>query len=278
MEAYFVKGMSELKLSLSSQGQHPFHLVTSSPWPFVTSWALLSLVVLGFSSMFSATSQLSWALGLLSLIMSVVGWWRDVVREGTFMGCHTSEVQVGLRLGMIMFILSEVMFFFSFFFGYFYLSLSPDVALGSQWPPFGVQSVSWMSVPMVNTLILLSSGVSVTWCHHSILSSNYTQAISGLTVTVLLGVIFMVAQVFEYFECSFSMADSCFGSIFFLATGFHGAHVFVGTLFLTVALTRISKSQMSSSHHFGFEAAAWYWHFVDVVWLFLFICIYWWGS
>nr|AYC65821.1 cytochrome c oxidase subunit III [Bovicola caprae] len=273
-----VKILGKSESGLGLHGQHPFHLVSPSPWPFVTSWALLCLVILSFSSMLGVGSRTSWILGLVSLVMSMVGWWRDVVREGTFIGDHTPEVQVGLRLGMIMFILSEVMFFFSFFFGYFYLSLSPDVVLGSQWPPSGIQAVSWASVPMVNTLILLSSGVSVTWSHHGIMSSSFTQAVSGLTVTVLLGTTFLFLQGLEYFECPFSMADSCFGSIFFLATGFHGAHVFVGTLFLTVALARISSSHMSSSHHFGFEAAAWYWHFVDVVWLFLFICVYWWGS
>nr|AYC65848.1 cytochrome c oxidase subunit III [Bovicola ovis] len=260
-------------------GQHPFHLVTESPWPLVTSVSLLSLVAVVYTSL-SVGEQIPMEMFVVifSLAMSVFGWWRDVVREGSFLGCHTLEVQVGLRLGMVMFILSEVMFFFSFFFGYFYLSLSPDISLGSCWPPVGVQSVSWMSVPMINTLILLSSGVSITWSHHGILCSNKTQAVYGLGITIALGVIFMFLQAQEYFECSFSLADSSFGSIFFLATGFHGLHVMIGTMFLFVSLGRILSNHLSSSHHLGFEAGAWYWHFVDVVWLFLFICIYWWGS
>nr|QAU54083.1 cytochrome c oxidase subunit III [Patella vulgata] len=256
--------------------RHPFHLVEVSPWPLTGSMGALFLT-LGLVSWFSGMRPICCYFGVLLIILTMIQWWRDIWREGTFQGAHTLRVSRGLRMGMILFIISEICFFFAFFWAYFHSSLSVSMELGLCWPPTGIQALNPFSVPLLNTVVLLASGVSVTWAHHAIMAADRPGAMQGLTVTVLLGAYFTVLQAMEYLETSFTIADSVYGSVFFVATGFHGAHVLIGSTFLTVCLWRAYKYHFSSSHHFGFEAAAWYWHFVDVVWLFLYICIYWWG-
>jgi cytochrome c oxidase subunit 3 len=218
------------------------------------------------------------SLGLITIIYSMYVWWRDVIREGTFQGHHTFAVQRGLRYGMLLFIVSEVMFFFAFFWAFFHSSLAPTVELGAVWPPKGVEVLDPWQIPFLNTVILLSSGASVTWAHHAILAGEKAQATYSLVITVALAVLFTAFQVSEYLEAPFTIADSVYSSTFFVATGFHGFHVFVGTIFLAICLGRVLQNHFTRQHHFGFEAAAWYWHFVDVVWLFLFVTIYWWGG
>merc|ERR1712183_592995 len=205
-------------------------------------------------------------------------WWRDVVREATFEEQRTFSVQRGLRLGMVLFIVSEVMFFFAFFWAFFHSSLVPTFAIGGVWPPIGIESINPIGIPLTNTFLLLSSGATVTWAHHSITSRYKKQAIISLLLTIGLAVVFTMLQVLEYCEAPFTLSDSVFGSCFYMATGFHGFHVFIGTIFLFIALVRLVLNHFTSTHHLGFESAAWYWHFVDVVWLFLFISIYWWGG
>jgi cytochrome c oxidase subunit 3 len=216
--------------------------------------------------------------GFFTLITTMFVWWRDVVRESTFEGHHTGIVQRGLRYGVILFIVSEVLFFFAFFWAFFHSSLAPTIEIGSIWPPKGIKVLNPWEIPFLNTLILLLSGSTVTWAHHAIVSNCRTQAILSLILTIFLAVIFTSFQGFEYSIASFRLSDGIYGSTFYMATGFHGFHVFVGTLFLFVCLIRLIKYQLTQQHHFGFEAAAWYWHFVDVVWLFLFVSIYWWGG
>jgi cytochrome c oxidase subunit 3 len=179
---------------------------------------------------------------------------------------------------MILFIVSEVMFFFAFFWAFFHSSLAPTIEIGSVWPPLGIEVLNPWDIPLLNTLILLLSGVTVTWAHHSIVAGERKQAIISLTLTVSLGIIFTIFQALEYIEANFTISDSVYGSTFYMATGFHGFHVLIGTIFLSVCLLRLFYKHFTRQHHFGFEAAAWYWHFVDVVWLFLFITIYWWGG
>lgn len=186
-------------------------------------------------------------------------------REGTFQGLHTAIVETGLRIGIILFIVSEVMFFSSFFWAFFHRSLSPNVELGAQWPPLGVQAFNPFRVPLLNTIILLSSGVRVTWCHHSLMVGDMPERQKSLAATIFLGAYFTLVQLFEYIEAPFSITDSRYGSTFFIATGFHGFHVIVGTLFLAATYARMNSCSFSKVHHFGFEARAWYWHFVDVV-------------
>jgi cytochrome c oxidase subunit 3 len=179
---------------------------------------------------------------------------------------------------MILFIVSEVMFFFAFFWAFFHSSLAPSIEIGSMWPPKGISVLNPWDIPFLNTIILLSSGASVTWAHHAILAGQRMQGVYSLVVTILLASVFTSLQVMEYMEAPFTISDGIYGSTFYMATGFHGFHVFVGTLFLGVCLVRLYKHHFTQNHHFGFEAAAWYWHFVDVVWLFLFVSIYWWGG
>nr|QCL17188.1 cytochrome c oxidase subunit 3 [Asotana magnifica] len=256
---------------------HPYHLVNMSPWPLTSSMGALFLTS-GLINWFYSSSMTLIILSLMSIILSMIQWWRDISRESTYQGLHTHKVQVNMKWGMILFITSEVLFFFSFFWSFFHSSLSPTLELGSSWPPSGISPMDPFSVPLLNTIILLSSGMTVTWSHHSILSSYHKQAMQSLLLTILLGIYFTILQYMEYLEASFSIADSIYGSSFFVATGFHGLHVIIGSSFLMVCLMRLKNGHYSKTHHFGFEAAAWYWHFVDVVWLFLYSTIYWWGS
>lgn len=258
---------------------HPYHLVDVSPWPLVGALSALMLTIGGVMSMHSYNYGTTVLLfGLVSLIYTLFVWWRDVIRESTFEGHHTHIVQMGLRYGVILFITTEVMFFFAFFWAFFASSLAPSIEIGAVWPPKGIEVFSPWDVPLLNTLILVLSGVTITWSHHAILAGDRKQAIISLALTIFLGAIFTCLQIMEYVEAPFTISDGIYGSTFYMATGFHGIHVLIGTTFLIICLVRLIKYHFTTRHHFGFEAAAWYWHFVDVVWLFLFITIYWWGG
>lgn len=277
---------------------HDYHLVDPSPWPFVGSMSALVMAI-GAVLWMHDSSMIVMLLGLLGVLYTMFGWWRDVIKE-SIGGHHTRVVQLHLRYGMILFIASEVMFFVAWFWAFFDASFYPDEALQvsrvavteGQWPPKGLEVLDPWHLPLLNTLILLTSGTTVTWAHHALLHGDRKGLVWGLAATVLLGVIFSGVQVYEYFHAPFAFgfdADAVearnfaeggtiYGSTFFLATGFHGFHVFVGTIFLIVCLIRAAVGQFTVEKHFGFEAAAWYWHFVDVVWLFLFVCVYVWGG
>lgn len=255
---------------------HPFHLVDVRPWPILGSLGAL-VSISGIIKWFHLYNTDLFFIGTTILSLVVIQWWRDVSREATFQGHHTFVVTIGLRWGIILFITSEVFFFISFFWGFFHNRLAPAVEIGITWPPKGIFTFNPIQIPLLNTLILLTSGLTVTWAHHSLIENNFKQATQGLGLTIVLGIYFSILQGYEYFESPFSISDAVYGSSFFMATGFHGIHVIIGTTFLTVCLIRHLKNHFSQIHHFGFEAAAWYWHFVDVVWLFLYISIYWWG-
>ncbi len=259
--------------------KHPFHLVDSSPWPFICSSSIL-LVVTGFVIVchnFSGGSRVL-LLGSSFLLVVLFCWWRDVVREGTFEGQHSTLVQLGFRIGILLFIISEVSFFVSFFWAFFWSSLAPVPEIGSSWPPQGIEIIDTFKIPFLNTSILLLSGFSITWAHHSLIVGSYPACFYSLIVTIILALFFTFCQGVEYCFSPFIIFDSIYGSVFYLATGFHGLHVLIGTLFLFVCFIRYLFSHFTKQHHFGFEAAAWYWHFVDVVWLFLFISFYWWSN
>nr|YP_010247817.1 cytochrome c oxidase subunit III [Eunoe nodosa]QTJ29911.1 cytochrome c oxidase subunit 3 [Eunoe nodosa] len=257
--------------------RQPFHLVEYSPWPLTGSIGAL-LITSGTAMWFHGYGTLCMTIGLIIILLTMAQWWRDVIREGTYMGFHTSLVAKGLRWGMILFIASEVLFFFAFFWAFFHSSLAPAPELGCAWPPTGIYPLNPFAIPLLNTAVLLASGVTVTWAHHSLMEGNRNDTTQALIVTVLLGSYFTMLQAMEYWEAPFTIADSVYGSTFFVATGFHGLHVLIGTSFLAMCLIRNLLHQFSPGHHFGFEAAAWYWHFVDVVWIFLYLCVYWWGS
>nr|CAA55093.1 cytochrome oxidase III [Lasaea sp.] len=256
-----------------------YHLVDPSPWPIVASIAALTLVsgILSWVHNGAVVLEL-FLIAFILLGLTMVAWWGDVIKESTYLGCHTSLVARGLRVGMALFILSEVFFFVSFFWAFFHLSLG-SLSEGGSWPPMGILPINAFGVPLLNTAVLLSSGVSVTWAHYAIRDWNRTQAIEALSITVILGCWFTLLQAEEYHSASFTISDGSYGSLFFVMTGFHGMHVLIGTLFLLVGLVRTIRYHFSVGHnHVGLEVAIWYWHFVDVVWVFLFIFVYWWGS
>jgi cytochrome c oxidase subunit 3 len=220
-------------------------------------------------------------LGALTIVTTMFFWWRDVVRESRTPGAHSAIVRLGLRYGMTLFIGSEVMFFVGFFWSYFNFLIFPETQGNGQtvWPPTNVHTFDPFHLPFLNTMILLLSGTTVTWAHHCLLQGDRKGLVRGLGITILLGLSFTLCQAIEYSHAPFAFyGGGVYSSVFFLATGFHGFHVIVGTTFLIVCWFRARAGQFTPERHFGFEAAAWYWHFVDVVWLFLFICIYWYGA
>nr|QXP99391.1 cytochrome c oxidase subunit III [Eoscarta assimilis] len=256
---------------------HSFHLVDNSPWPLTGSIGVMTLTS-GMVMMFQKSNFNLLIMGMMIITLTMYQWWRDITRESTYQGLHTIKVTKMMKMGMMLFIISEVLFFMSFFWSFFHSSLVPTVEIGMTWPPKGISTFNPMQIPLLNTMILLSSGITITWAHHSLMEKNHLQTTQSLFFTIILGTYFSMLQAYEYYEATFTIADSIYGSTFFMATGFHGLHVIIGTTFIMITLMRHMMFHFSNIHHFGFEAAAWYWHFVDLVWLFLYISIYWWGS
>jgi cytochrome c oxidase subunit 3 len=260
--------------------KHLYHIVYPSPWPYYGGLAAL-LLTFGSAMYFHSYAWGSLlalvGLGLVLAIMFV--WWRDIVRESTWLGYHTKVVQNGLRVGIALFILSEIMFFLCFFWAFFHSSLAPTYQIGSTWPPIGIIPLNPFKVPLLNTLILLWSGFILTWGHHSlIIGKNTLNKYLGLILTIFLAIEFTLYQLQEYMEAVFSISDGIYGSTFYMATGFHGFHVIIGTIFLIICFIRMILGHFTKNHHVGYTCAIWYWHFVDGVWLFLYITIYCWGS
>jgi cytochrome c oxidase subunit 3 len=248
-----------------TQKFNPFHLVTVRPWPILASNGALALV----SSALIIINRTTKSLPLIALTLTIIiryTWWRDIHREASEQGEHSRQVINGLKTGIILFITSEILFFVSFFWAFFHRRISPTVELGQNWPPLEINSFNPIRIPLLNTILLLSSGVTVTWCHHDIIKNNFKKAKMALSTTIILGTIFTLFQGFEYKTAPFSISDCAFGSSFFIATGFHGLHVIIGSIFLLISFLRFNKIINSNNHIIGFECAAWYWHFVDVVW------------
>jgi len=259
---------------------HDFHILNPSSRPLMMSMAVLVLAAGAIGWMHKAGwGMMAFFAGLAAVSAMFFLWWKDVVHEANT-GDHTPVVQLHHRYGMILFIASEVMFFVAWFWAYFNAALYPSLHEGidGAWPPKGIELLDPFVFPLLNTLILLLSGTTVTWAHHALIHDDRKGLKNGLWVTIALGLIFTCVQAYEYHHAEYGLADSIYGAAFYMATGFHGFHVIVGTIFLMVCLARSYKGDFTPRHHFGFEAAAWYWHFVDVVWLFLFIAIYVWGS
>lgn len=257
---------------------HDYHILNPSVWPFLGA-------VGGFAMLFGAVLFFHgygpWLLliGAAAVIYVMVGWWGDVIRESQS-GDHSPVVRIGLRYGFILFVISEVMFFAAWFWNFFKHAMYPmEEGSGGVWPPVGIETFDPWHIPLINTLILLASGAACTWAHHAIAhENNRRDLINGLTLAIILGVAFTGFQVYEYTHAAFGYAGNIYGATFFMATGFHGAHVIIGSIFLFVCLMRALSGQLSPTAHVGFETAAWYWHFVDVVWLFLFAAVYIWGG
>ena len=259
----------------------PYHLVRPSAWPILGAFAAGLLVTGGVLFMHNVKigafniGGYAPILGLLAVLSVMFGWWRTIIHESSVEKAHSPIVKIGLRYGMALFIASEVMFFSAFFWAYFWGALYP---IGGLWPPEGIETFNPFDMPLIMTLILLLSGTTVTWAHHAVLENNQKDMIKALAITVALGFSFSLCQAYEYHHAEFSIKSGIFGAAFFMATGFHGLHVIIGTIFLAVCLYRARKGHFTPDSHFGLEAAAWYWHFVDVVWLFLFISVYCYGS
>jgi cytochrome c oxidase subunit III len=270
---------------------HDYHLVEPSPWPFVASVSAFIMAIGAVMTMKSLSllglklGPLLLGAGLIGVLYVMYAWWSDVVKEA-HQGDHTRVVQLHHRYGMIMFIASEIMFFVAWFWAYFDASIYSNEAiqyarvekLGGTWPPVGIDVFNPWHLPLLNTMILLTSGTTVTWAHHALLNGDREGLKQGLWFTVLLGALFTAVQAYEYGHAAFGFSGHIYGATFFMATGFHGFHVLIGTIFLAVCLIRAYKGHFTAQQHLGFEFAAWYWHFVDVVWLFLFASIYLWGS
>ena len=263
---------------------HDYHLVNPSPWPIVGAVSAFIMAIGGILFMRHVTV---WVLliGAAGVLYTMYAWWSDVVREAQ-QGDHTPVVRMHHRYGMMLFIASEVMFFVAWFWAYFegfFGHADPDqysrIAVeGPTWPPQGVELFNPFHLPLFNTLLLLTSGTTVTWAHHALIHGDRKGLRWGLALTIVLGLSFTCVQALEYSRAGFAYSGDLYGATFFMATGFHGFHVIIGTIFLIVCLVRANANQFTPRHHLGFEFAAWYWHFVDVVWLFLFASIYVWGS
>jgi len=267
---------------MAHEKNHDYQILSPSIWPFLGA-------VAGFVMLFGAVlffhDKGPWVMlaGLAGVIYVMVGWWGDTIHEAQI-GEHTPVVRISLRYGFILFIMSEVMFFSAWFWNFFKNALYPMGAAepgyaDGVWPPVGVETFDPWHLPLINTLILLCSGAAATWAHHALVHENNRRDMKwGLTLAIILGMMFTVFQAIEYSEAGFGFAGNIYGASFFMATGFHGAHVIIGTIFLFVCLIRVMMGHFTPEQHIGFEAAAWYWHFVDVVWLFLFGVVYIWGG
>ena len=271
--------MSIVNINRNQFQNFPYHLVETSPWPILVSFSLLSMAigaVLYLQGYPYGGSLLSLGFALTGSGMAL--WFRDIITEGTYLGNHTLEVQKGLTIGVILFIISEVFAFLSIFWAFFHSSLAPAIEIGGVWPPQGITALDPFAIPLLNTILLLSSGAFITYGHHALIQGDRKGAILGKFLTIVLAIIFTSLQYYEYSEAAFTISDSVFGSAFYCSTGLHGLHVIVGTIFILVGFIRIINYHLSNTHHLGYEASILYWHFVDVVWLFLFIAVYYWGG
>jgi cytochrome c oxidase subunit 3 len=267
-----------MELNYKRFQSHPYHLVNTSFWPLFASLSAFLLVSGASLYMHNYVNGFFFfSFGFCCVILIMFLWWRDVIVEA-LLGFHTHVVQKGLKYGMVLFIISEVMFFFGFFWAFFHSSLAPTVEIGCVWPPKGINVFHPFQIPLLNTLLLLLSGISITWSHHAMMCDNPKEAEKGLLVTILLALIFTACQGFEYVEASFTISDGVYGTTFYVTTGLHGLHVLIGTIFLVVCFFRHRKGHFLPNHHIGYLSAIWYWHFVDVVWLFLYLFIYCWGG
>ncbi len=262
---------------MAHEKNHDYHILAPSVWPLM---AALGAFTMLFGAVLFMHDMGPWMglIGFALVLYVMFGWWSDVVRESQ-VGDHTPVVRLGLRYGFIMFIMSEVMFFAAWFWSFFKHAMYPMEAAGGVWPPTGIETFDPWHLPLINTMILLCSGAAATWAHHALVhENNRKDMINGLALAIGLGVLFTIFQIYEYSHAAFGFAGNIYGANFFMATGFHGFHVVIGTIFLAVCMLRAMKGHFTQDKHIGFEAAAWYWHFVDVVWLFLFASIYVWGS
>jgi len=275
-----------MRQAIFKKNIHPFHMVTKSIWPFLISITFLNIIislmpllnVAEGSHLFKFFKFHGIYMNIAILVFLIGRWFRDIILEATFEGRHTTAVQGGLILGFLLFLISEIMFFFSFFWAFFHNALSPSIFIGSIWPPLYFKQIDVLGLPLLNTVLLLMSGITITYSHRALLTRNKSLATDGLIWTLFFGILFIICQLHEYRYSYFSMNDGIYGSIFYILTGFHGLHVIIGCCFLSIALIRLINFHFTSTHHVGYEISVLYWHMVDIVWLFLFIFVYLWGN
>nr|YP_009484488.1 cytochrome c oxidase subunit 3 [Saccharomycodes ludwigii]APD14970.1 cytochrome c oxidase subunit 3 [Saccharomycodes ludwigii]APD14982.1 cytochrome c oxidase subunit 3 [Saccharomycodes ludwigii]APD14993.1 cytochrome c oxidase subunit 3 [Saccharomycodes ludwigii]APD15004.1 cytochrome c oxidase subunit 3 [Saccharomycodes ludwigii]APD15016.1 cytochrome c oxidase subunit 3 [Saccharomycodes ludwigii] len=256
----------------------PFHLVEPSPWPIVVSFTLLSLVLSLAMTMHGYMNNMTMVtVSLITLLSSMTLWFRDIIAEGTYLGDHTLAVRKGLNLGFLLFVVSEIMIFAALFWAYFHSAMSPAIELGSVWPPVGIEAVQPTELPLLNTVILLSSGVTMTYSHHALINNDRKNALSGLFITTWLIIIFVTIQFIEYTNATFTISDGVYGSVFYAGTGLHFLHMVMLIIMLSINYWRMRNYQLTSGHHVGYETTIIYGHILDIIWLFLYIVFYWWG-
>lgn len=258
--------------------KHPFHIVEQRPWPIISSINVFNIIYLSLTywKITNIINIIFINISIIILLSTAILWWRDIIRERSYQGNHTYKVYSGIKISIVSFISTEIIFFFSLFWSLFYFRLSPEIEIRNSWPPIFISPVNPFHIPLINRIILITSGSFVTWSHFCIINRRYSNSIKSLLATITLGWIFRVLQIYEYFNTQFSLNDNVYGSVFYILTGFHGFHVIVGTLFLIINFIRLWKREINTNHHFSLEAAAWYWHFVDVVWIYLYLFLYWW--
>lgn len=257
----------------------PFHLVQPSPWPIFVSFSLMSLALtLAFTMHGYIGSLYPLLLSVIVVLGSMTLWFRDIIAEGTYLGDHTIAVRKGLNLGFLLFVLSEILIFAAIFWSYFHSAMSPNIELGACWPPRGIEAISPTDLPLLNTIILLASGATITWAHHAILQANRKNALLGLGLSFWLIFVFVICQLIEYANSTFTISDGVYGSVFFSGTGLHGFHMVMLVIMLGICYWRLRNYHLTNNHHVFFECTTLYLHVLDVIWLFLYIVMYWWGS
>lgn len=255
----------------------PYFLLNLRPWPILISLNTFNIIISNII-LINFKFNILIILNLLIIIIISIIWWRDIIRERTFQGNHNFYIINLIKLRIILFIISEIFLFISFFWNFLHNSLAPSIELGLNWPPKNIKFFNPLLIPILNTIILLTSRFTITLAHFYLINNNKNKTIIFINLTIILSIYFLILQIIEYKEATFTFSDSIFGSSFYIATGFHGIHVLIGTIFLIINLTRIIKIHFSFIHHIRFELAAWYWHFIDLIWLFLYITFYWWNN
>nr|WCJ52993.1 cytochrome c oxidase subunit 3 [Mindarus keteleerifoliae] len=255
----------------------PYFILNLSPWPILMSMNLFNMMISNIMMMNYKMNSIM-LMNIFMIILISILWWRDIIRESTFMGNHNFFIMNLIKFSMIMFIISEMFLFISFFWNFLHNSLSPSIELGLNWPPKNIEFFNPLLIPLLNTIILLTSSFTITLSHFYLLNNNKKKSMNFLLLTMTLSMYFLMLQALEYNQATFTFSDSIFGSSFYMATGFHGLHVLIGTVFLMINYLRMKNLHLSFIHHISFELAAWYWHFVDIIWLFLYMTFYWWNN
>nr|ARW70289.1 cytochrome c oxidase subunit III [Kaburagia rhusicola ensigallis] len=255
----------------------PYFILNMSPWPILMALNTFNLMISNIMIMNFKFNLIS-MMNLTLMIIIAILWWRDIIRESTFQGNHNFHIMNLIKLSMILFIVSEMFLFISFFWNFLHNSLAPSIEIGLNWPPKNINFFNPLLIPLLNTVILLTSSFTITLTHFYMLNNLKNNSIKFMNLTIILSMYFLLLQALEYKQANFTFSDSVFGSSFYIATGFHGLHVMIGTIFLITNLMRMINMHFSHIHHISFELAAWYWHFIDIIWLFLYMTFYWWNN